>query len=327
MNYIDFTDEKHDRQVLLPSPEKFAPLYDFYKQQEKQIWSVHELDFSKDIQDWRTSSVLTDEVKQFILHVIGFFAVSDQLVITNLIDSFIGEVRVPECKAFFAVQAFIEVVHSETYAIMLNTFSEDGSREEIVASPSIQGKAKWAQKYMNNDMPFNVRLWAFCVFEGVLFQASFASMFWLKKKNVCPGITSSNDLISKDERLHALFGAAMLNMAEPLALETLNEVLTEAVRCEEEFVREALPNNLMGMNQELLIQYVHFSADRILNEIDHSDKGKPEPLYNAANPFTWMQNSDLDGKTNFFERRVTDYERDHSASVASGDALDLVEDF
>ena len=175
MERIDFTDEKHNRQILLPTPPHLRKLWDLYKQQESQIWKREELDFTADVADWRNSPILTPEVKRFLLYVISFFAVSDQLVINNLVDQFMAEVKVPECKCFYSVQSFIEVVHSETYAIMLTLFSNKG--EEISASPAIQAKAQWAQKYMNPDMPFTTRLWAYCVFADVLFQASFASMF------------------------------------------------------------------------------------------------------------------------------------------------------
>ena len=326
--YVDFTSDKHDRQVILPA--RFKNLWKFYKIQEAQIWKFEELSFTQDVIDWKNSDVLTPQVKKFILQIIGFFAVSDSLVVNNLIDRFLTEVVVPECKAFYSVQAFIEVVHAETYAAMLNLFTETDERHDIIASPAIQAKATWAQTYMNKDKPFAVRLWAFCVFEGVLFQASFASMFWLKKKGVLPGVTGANEFISRDEDLHARFAAEMINMLEiPLTQEDMYEVLNEAVECEEAFVRESLTEDIMGMTKDMLIQYVCFSADRILGFIKRTDKGPAPLLYNQKNPFKWMEMSDMDGKTNFFERRVTEYE---SSTVGmdkgeEGDDFNLDEEF
>lgn len=325
-SHVDFTDEKNERQIILPVPTQLQPLWDLYKQQEAQIWKREEIDFTQDIMDWKSSPILTPKVKSFIMYVIGFFAVSDTLVINNLVDQFMTEVKVPECKFFYSVQSFIEAVHSETYAVMLQLFSKNGAA--ITASPAIQGKAKWAQKYMDSSMPFTTRLWAFCVFEGVLFQASFASMFWLKRKGVCPGITSSNEFISRDEALHAEFAATMLNMCKvPISRDVLYDVVREAVQCEEAFVREALEEDIMGMTKDLLIEYVHFSADRILGLITNVDDGYiVTPLYNQQNPFKWMEMTDLDGKTNFFERRVTEYE---SSTVGQdkGDSIDIDEAF
>lgn len=324
--HVNFTDPEHDRQVI--KPIRHHNLWAMYKQQEAQLWKREEIVFSQDIIDWRTSEILTPEVKQFLLKIIGFFAVSDSLVVKNLIDQFLTEVTVPECKAFYSVQAFIEMVHSETYADMLGLFTEEGESKEIVATPAIQAKAKWAEKYMDSSKPFAVRLWAFCVFEGVLFQASFASMFWLKRKGVCPGITGSNEFIAKDEDLHARFAAAMINMLDvPLTQEAMFEVLKEAVECEEQFVAESLKEDLMGMTKEMLTQYVHFSADRLVKFIDRTDKGKPTPLFDQSNPFKWMEMSDLSGKTNFFERRVTEYESSAVGMDKGENDFELDEDF
>lgn len=321
---VDFTDPANDRQIILPVPSHLLPLWDKYKQQEAQIWKREEIVFSQDILDWKTSPILTPKVKQFLVRIIGFFAVSDTLVINNLIDQFLTEVKVPECKFFYSVQSFIEAVHSETYAVILQLFA--GNNDAITASPAIQGKAKWAQKYMNQTMPFTTRLWAFCVFEGVLFQASFAAIFWLKSKGVCPGITQSNEWISRDEALHAEFAALMLNMSKnPISKEVLYDVLREAVECEEAFVMEALEDDIVGLTKDLLIQYVHFSADRILLQIDHVAEGEPvERLYNQNNPLKFMEMSDLDGKTNFFERRVTEYE---SSTVGQKEGFDFDDEF
>lgn len=296
-----FTDPKQKRFVL--HPIRHDNLWAIFKQQQQVIWSTEEIDFSQDDLDWKK---MDENVKDFILTIIAFFAGSDMLIIDNLMDHFMSEVTVAECKTFYTLQAFIETIHSETYSLMLTKFAK-GRRDELFDAihkiESIKAKADWARKYMDGSLPFVHRLWAFIIFEGVLFSASFCSLYWLRTKNLCHGLTFSNELIARDEALHASFGVAMFNMLKEKPDKTIiHRILNDAIECEMNFIDEALPSKLNGINAKTMKQYVKYCGDHLLGRIGYA------PLYNVENPYDFMDMISLDSKSNFFEKRVSEYQ-------------------
>lgn len=298
---VDFLAPENKRMVLLPI--RYPSLFNIFKKQQEVIWKTEEIDFQqRDVDDWNK---LSDDAQNFLLHILGFFASSDMLIVDNLLDNFMSEVQIAECRAFYALQGYIESIHSETYATMLSMFApkDHDMFDALNRVESIRMKGEWAKKYMDESKPFAHRLWAFCIFEGVLFAASFASIFWLKKQGgKCPGLIQSNELIARDEALHALFGIEMLNMTkDPISEEDAHTIMEEAIRCEKEFVDEALPERLMGLNADSLKRYVQFCADKLLTMAGF------QKLYKTTNPYEWMTSISLEGKTNFFEKRVTEY--------------------
>ena len=302
-----FTDQAQKRFVL--HPIRHSNLWGIFKQQQQVLWSTEEIDFSQDDSDWKT---MDDDTKHFILTIIAFFAGSDMLIIDNLMDNFVSEVTVAECKTFYTLQAFVESIHSETYSLMLQKFAMGKETElfdAINTIDSIKAKADWARKYMDPSLPFPQRLWAFTIFEGVLFSASFCSIYWLRTKNLCHGLTFSNELIARDEALHASFGVEMLNMCEKP--ENAHEILKEAIECEMAFVDEALPKKLKGINAATMKQYVKYCGDHLLSRIGLA------PVYEVSNPYPWMDMISLDSKSNFFEKRVSEYQM---AGVGQGGA-------
>lgn len=298
---MNFTDSKHKRFVLHPIQHK--NLWDLFKQQQQVIWTTEEIDFSQDKIDWKK---MEQPTKDFILKIIAFFAGSDILVIDNCMDQFMSEITVAECKMFYSLQAFVESIHSETYSTMLSEFGGKDFNElkdAIDKIDSIKGKADWARKYMDKKQPFGVRLLAFAIFEGVLFSASFCSIYWLRTKNLCHGLTYSNELIARDEALHASFGLEMFNMLGVNAPDEkiIHQVMDEAIALEMKFVDECLPKRLQGINANTMKEYVKYCADHLLQRIGI------KKLYNANNPYPWMDMISIDSKSNFFEKRVAEY--------------------
>jgi len=298
---VDFLAPENKRMVLLPI--KYPSLFELFKKQQEVIWKTEEIDFQqRDLEDWNG---LSEDARNFLLHILGFFASSDMLIVDNLLDNFMAEVQVAECRAFYALQGYIESVHSETYATMLGMFAPKTHDmfDALNKVESIKMKGEWAKTYMDENKPFTHRLWAFCIFEGVLFSASFASIFWLKKQGgKCPGLIQSNELIARDEALHALFAIEMLKMSkDPIDQEDAYHIMEQAIECEERFVEEALPERLMGLNADSLKRYVKFCADKLLTMAGF------EKMYKVRNPYEWMTSISLEGKTNFFEKRVTEY--------------------
>jgi len=301
-----FTDPKQKRYVLKPIIHK--NLYALFKKQQSVLWTTEEIQWDNDKKDWET---LEPSAQNFLLHIIAFFASSDMLVIDNIMDQFMSEVTIAECRAFYTLQAYIETIHSETYATALEIFAPKEQRTQLFNAleqePTIQAKGKFAEKYMDKSQPFEERLWAFCIFEGVLFAASFASLYWLRTKNKCKGLTFSNELIQRDESLHATFGIEMLNMSTAkghgLSVERAVHILKEAVAIEENFIRKALPENLTGLATEHIIEYVRYCAERLLTML----KGDHNLPWNASQPLAFMDMISIDSKTNFFEARVAEY--------------------
>jgi len=297
------TSDAHKRHVLLPI--RHESLWDIFKEQQSVLWTTEEIDWGEDKGDW---DKLEPDAQRFLLHIIAFFAGSDMLIVDNLMDQFLSEVTIAEAKAFYSLQAYIETIHSETYATALQKFAPADTREHLFNAlqsiPTVKAKGAFAQKYMDAGRPFEERLWAFCIFEGVLFAASFASLYWLRTKSLCKGLTFSNELIQRDESIHARFGVAMLNMLKTKpSQEVVHTILKEAVAIEEQFVREALPNNLTGLSADHMCEYVRHCAERLMSLLD----AEYAPIWNATQPLAFMEMVSIDSKTNFFEKRVGEY--------------------
>ena len=314
-------EEERQREPLLrPTPERFcmfpvryAAIWKMYKQAEASFWTAEEIDLSEDTLDWTRK--LADDERHFIKHVLAFFASSDGIVLENLAVRFMGDVQVPEARAFYGFQIAIENVHSETYSLLLQQYvSDPAERQKLFAAvetvPCIARKAQWAMRWIGSGSSFAERLVAFACVEGIFFSGSFCAIFWLKKRGLMPGLCFSNSLIARDEGLHTDFACLLYSQLRgPLPEATVQGIVRDAVEIEKAFILEALPCRLIGMNSNLMATYVEFVADRLLRELGYA------PVYNAKNPFDWMENISLQGKANFFERRVGEYQR---AGVLAG---------
>jgi len=304
--------ENKDRFVLFPI--KHNAIWEMYKKAEASFWTAEEIDLAQDLQDWNTK--LNDDERHFIKHVLAFFAASDGIVNENLAINFLNEVQYPEARCFYGFQVMIENIHSETYSLLIDTYIKEPTEKDklfhaIDTVSCVGKKAEWALKWINSKS-FAERLIAFAAVEGIFFSGSFCSIFWLKKRGLMPGLTFSNELISRDEGLHCDFACLIYNqLKNKLSVERITEIITNAVSIEKEFVSDALPVRLIGMNAELMCQYIEFVADRLLQSL-----GCPK-FYNAANPFPFMEMISLQGKTNFFEKRVAEYQK---AGVMGGKA-------
>lgn len=280
-------------------------LFDLYKKALASFWTVDEVDLAIDKQHWNK---LTREEQYFVKKVLAFFAASDGIVNENLASHFINEVEQPEAKCFYGFQIAIENVHAEMYSLLIDAYVEDPEEKHslfnaIETDPYVRSKAEWALQWMRADAPLAQRLVAFAAVEGIFFSASFCAIFWLKKRGMMPGLCFSNELISRDEGLHCTFAIAMLKTLPAVDPYRVRKIISQAVACEQEFVQRALPVALIGMNASMMSQYVEFVADTLLAQM-----GLPG-MYNVKNPFDWMELISLNGKTNFFERRVSEYKR------------------
>lgn len=295
--------ENKDRFVLLPI--NYPKLWEHYKRHEASFWTAEEIDLSGDLKDW---AGMTDGERHFISHVLAFFAASDGIVNENLAVNFMSEVQIPEARCFYGFQIMMENIHSETYALLIDTYVKDPAEKDrlfhaIETVPAVKKKAEWALRWIENGT-FAQRLVAFAAVEGIFFSGSFCSIFWLKKRGLMPGLTFSNELISRDEGLHCEFACELYRMLNSRLSEAeVHEIITDAVKIEKEFITDALPAALIGMNSELMKQYIEFVADRWISELGY------KKVYNAANPFDFMEMISLQGKTNFFEKRVGDYQK------------------
>jgi ribonucleoside-diphosphate reductase beta chain len=260
-----------------------------------------------DIKDWELK--LNNQERQFISYVLAFFAASDGIVNENLASRFMQEIQIPEARCFYGFQIMIENVHSETYSMLIDCLIKDEEEKlklfrAIETIPCVQNKAEWALRWINENQDFPSRLVAFAAVEGIFFSGSFCAIFWLKKRGLMPGLTFSNELISRDEGLHCDFACLLYSMLEhKLSEATVYAIIDEALECEKIFIREALPSGLIGMNAELMIQYIEFCADRLIYALGYPKK------YKSLNPFDWMELISLQGKTNFFEKRVSEYQK------------------
>jgi ribonucleoside-diphosphate reductase subunit M2 len=295
-----------------------------YKKAEASFWTAEEMDLSKDLHDWNNR--LNPGEKHFISHVLAFFAASDGIVNENLLERFSNEVQIAEARCFYGFQIMMENIHSETYSLLIDTFIKEPSQRDflfdaIETIPCIKKKADWALTWITDDQrTFGERLVAFAAVEGIFFSGSFASIFWLKKRGLMPGLTFSNELISRDEGMHTDFACLLFShLKRRPNHEVVRAIITEAVVIEQEFLTDALPVGLIGMNAKLMCQYIEFVADRLLIAL-----GGPKH-YNVSNPFDFMDMISLQGKTNFFEKRVSEYSKAGvSATAASGGKTEVI---
>jgi len=296
--------EQRNRFVLFPISN--SPVWEMYKKHVASFWTAEEIDLIDDHKDWKR---LTDNERHFIKHVLAFFAASDGIVLENLVERFMSEVQLPEARCFYAFQGAMENIHSETYSLLIDTYIKDQEEKTFLFNamttvPAVKKKAEWALKWMHADASFAQRLVAFSAVEGIFFSGSFCAIFWLKKRGLMPGLTFSNELISRDEGLHTDFACLLYKqLIRPLSSEVVHQIIADAVVCEKQFITESLPVNLIGMNDKLMADYIEFVADRLLHALGH------EKLYHTQNPFDWMEMISLQGKTNFFERRVGEYQK------------------
>lgn len=314
--------ENKNRFVLFPI--KHHEIWKMYKQAEASFWTAEEIDLAPDLADWEK---LNDNERHFIKHVLAFFAASDGIVNENLAEQFLAEVQVPEARCFYGFQVAIENIHSETYSLLIDTYIKDPQEKDklfnaLETVPCVQKKAEWALNWIDDQSSFAERLVAFAAVEGIFFSGSFCSIFWLKKRGLMPGLTFSNELISRDEGLHCDFACLLYGMLEnKLDESVIRKIITDAVAIEKEFIMEALPVSLIGMNAKLMSQYIEFVADRLLVAL-----GYPK-VYGTANPFPWMDLISLQGKTNFFEKRVAEYQKAGVMADKDSQVFSLDEDF
>lgn len=304
----------NDEPMLLPSNDRFVlfpiqhqDIWQAYKEQAACFWTAEEIDLEKDKRDWAN---LKDSERHFLKHVLAFFAASDGIVNENLAVNFSNEVQWPEARAFYGFQIMMENIHAETYSLLIDTYIEDEKEKNYLFNametvPSVMKKAEWALKWTDSERAtFGERLIAFAAVEGICFSGSFCAIYWLKQRGIMQGLTFSNELISRDEGMHRDF-ACMLHdklnnkVPESIAL----QIITEAVEIEKDFVTEALPVSLLGMNADKMCQYIEFVADHLLVTLGFNKH------YNVGNPFPWMEMISMQGKTNFFERRVGEYQK------------------
>jgi ribonucleotide reductase beta subunit family protein with ferritin-like domain len=295
--------------VLTPStdrfttfPIKYPDLWALYKKSVASFWTAEEIDLAADVADWNK---LTDNERHFIKMVLAFFAASDGIVMENINLNFGSEVQIPEARSFYAYQGFNEAIHGETYSLMIDKFAGDEKDmllRAIETVPTVKEKAEWAMNWFDTFAPFAQRLVAFMCVEGIFFSGSFCAIFWLKKRGIMPGLCFSNELISRDEGQHLEFAIALYHHLQ-LKTDMVQKIIRSAVAIEKKFITEAIPCKMIGMDSEKMSQYIEYVADRLLKQLGHA------PLWNSENPFDWMENISLEGKTNFFEKRVGDYSK------------------
>ena len=321
-----------DEPLLLANPNRFvifpiqhADIWKMYKDHVAVFWRPEELDLSKDMKDW---AKLAPGEQHFLKRILGFFAGSDGIVMENLAQRFMTEIQVPEAKFFYGVQMMMETVHSETYSLLIDTYIEErAEKTDILRSiqtvPCIQKKAEWALQWMESEeADWATRLMAFAAVEGVFFSGAFCSIFWVKQRGILPGLTASNEFIARDEGLHTDFACLLYSKCKHKLPKTkAHKLIREAVKIEKEFITEALPCSLIGMSAPRMAEYIEFVADRLLVTL-----GYPK-IWETANPFPWMERISLEGKDNFFEKRVTNYNLAGVGQDATKAAFSLTEDF
>jgi ribonucleoside-diphosphate reductase subunit M2 len=297
---------KENNQRFVIFPIQYHDIWRMYKKALASFWTTEEVDLGRDMDDWKK---LKKEEQFFIKHVLAFFAASDGIVNENLVDRFMSEIQIPEARAFYGFQIMMENIHSEMYAKLIENLVHDtkekmGLFNAIETMPAIKKKADWALKWIGADAPYSVRVIAFAAVEGIFFSGSFAAIFWLKKRGLMPGVTFSNELISRDEGLHTDFACLMYkHLVQKPSQEQIIAIIRDAVSIEQEFLTDALPVRLIGMNCDLMKTYIEFVADRLLVELDCPK------IYKVENPFDFMEMISLEGKTNFFEKKVSEYAR------------------
>lgn len=318
--------------LLKENPQRFVlfpinhdAVWKMYKKAEASFWTAEEIDLAVDVNDWKR---LSPDERHFIKTVLAFFAASDGIVNENLAARFMTEVQIPEARCFYGFQIAIENIHSEVYSTLIDTLVKDPKDRDYLFNaidtiPCIKKKAEWATRWISStETSFAERLVAFAVVEGIFFSGSFCSIFWLKKRGLMPGLAFSNELISRDEGLHCDFAVLLYSMLEhPLPERTIHTIVGDAVECELEFVTDALPVSLIGMNADLMAKYIRFVADRLIVAFGYTK------LYNVENPFEWMELISLQGKTNFFEKRVAEYKKSSVGVAPQENEFTLDADF
>ena len=297
--------ENKNRFVIFPI--KHHDIWEWYKKMEASFWTAEEIDLSQDLNDWNNK--LSDEERYFVKHILAFFAASDGIVNENLAENFVNEVQYAEAKFFYGFQIMMENIHSETYSLLIDTYVKDEAEKDELFNaldvfPAIKKKADWALKWIESDS-FAERLIAFAAVEGIFFSGAFCSIYWLKKRGLMPGLTFSNELISRDEGVHCDFAVHLHNhhLVNKVPKDRIREIIVDALKIEREFITESLPVSLIGMNAVLMTQYLEFVADRLLVELGCDRE------YNTSNPFDFMDMISLQGKTNFFEKKVAEYQK------------------
>jgi ribonucleoside-diphosphate reductase subunit M2 len=327
---VPFSNEKETEPLLIETDDRFVmfPIQDeniwkMYKKQVDCFWRAEEVDLSKDLASWAT---LNNDEKNFIKMIIAFFAASDGIVLENLAIRFMGDVQLSEARAFYGFQIAMENIHSEMYSLLIETYIKDQQEKSQLFKaldnyPCIKKKADWARDWIHSkEGSFAMRLVAFACVEGIFFSGAFCSIFWLKKRGLMPGLTFSNELISRDEALHTEFAVLLYRkLVNPLSKEVVTRIITEAVTIEQEFICEALPCRLVGMNSKHMSNYIEFVADRLLLQLGYSE------IYNTSNPFDFMEMISIEGKTNFFEKRVGEYAL--ATKTQTADVFDFTADF
>jgi ribonucleotide reductase beta subunit family protein with ferritin-like domain len=311
-DFNDFSDYLQELEPILDDtrkkyamfPIEYPKLWELYKKSQMSNWTAEEIDLGKDMDDW---DKLSNDERHFVKYVLAFFAGSDTIVYDNINMNFLNEITPMEAKSFYAYQSHNEMVHSETYSKLIDKYIRDPVEKKelfnaIEKIPSIEMKARWAERYFNTNIPFGERLFAFACVEGIFFSGSFCAIFWLKKRGLLPGLCFSNELISRDEGMHLEFAVELFNMLRGRpSEENIHRIIRDAVELEKKFIIESLPCRLIGMNSQMMSQYIEYVADRLLKQIGY------KTIWNVLNPFDFMENLSLDGKTNFFEKRVGDY--------------------
>jgi ribonucleoside-diphosphate reductase beta chain len=325
--------EQVEEPLLKENPNRFvifpiehADVWAMYKKHMSVFWIPEEIDLSKDTRDWQEK--LNDNERHFIKHILAFFAASDGIVQENLANRFMREIQIPEARFFYSCQSLMESVHSETYSLLIDTYIENKQEKldtlrAIQTIPVIGKKAEWALQWIDNkDASFATRLLAFAVVEGIFFSGAFCSIFWLKQRGLMPGLTVSNEFISRDEGLHTEFACLLYGkLLNKLSKADATKIIREAVKIEKQFITKALPCEMIGMNAKLMAQYIEFVADRLAVQL-----GYPK-IYHAANPFQFMERISLESKDNFFEKRVTTYQKANTAGDAEKKKFSTEEDF
>ncbi len=310
--------------ILEDNPNRFVlfpiqhdDIWAFYKKSEASFWTAEEIDLQADLVDW--AEKLNDNERYFIKHILAFFAASDGIVNENLAENFVAEVQYTEAKFFYGFQIMMENIHSETYSLLIDTYIKDKEEKNklfnaIETLDCVKKKADWALEWIENGS-FAERIVAFAAVEGIFFSGSFCSIFWLKKRGLMPGLSFSNELISRDEGMHCDFACLLYtrHLVNKLPKSTIEKIIRDAVDIEKEFICDALPVRLIGMNADLMSQYIEFVADRLLVELGN------DKIFNASNPFDFMEMISLQGKTNFFEKRVAEYQKAGVAGNNEGD--------
>ena len=322
LNYSEPLLEPDDNRFVM-FPIRYQDIWEMYKKQIDCFWRAEEIDLSKDITHW---NALDSNERYFISMILAFFAASDGIVLENLAARFMKEIQVAEARAFYGFQIAMENIHSETYSLLIESYIKDNKEKyklfnAISHYPCIKKKSDWAQKWIHDEKSnFATRLVAFACVEGIFFSGAFCSIFWLKKRGLMPGLTFSNELISRDEALHCEFAVLLYSKLNiQLSQKQLQEIIHEAVEIEIDFICEALPCRLIGMNSELMTQYIRFVADRLCLQLGYNK------LYGVTNPFSWMEMISLEGKTNFFEKTVSDYSLANKSN--KDEAFELTDDF